>query len=470
MLRQRPICRGARALDPHARLRRRDLAALGVGLVQPERRTSTRWWSFAERNHGTDRVKILFVHQNFPGQFLHLAPEMTRRGHECLALTAEQNHRASSITTVRYRHRAPKPDPAACRAGRTYVEMTDRGVSVARAAAQLRQRHGYVPDVIFGHCGWGETLFLKEVWPNARLIVYAEFFYGARGRDVGFDPEFDKPGLDLAMITTARAAHLGLAMLQADAALAPTRWQSSTFPDVVKPRIEVIFDGIDADVMAPRPDASLTLPDGQVLRPGDEVLTFVARNLEPYRGFHVFMRALPAVMAARPQTRVVIIGGDEVSYGAPPTKAGSWKEVLLAEVRDRADLSRLHFLGRVPYSTFVSAMHVSRVHAYLTYPFVLSWSMLEAMAAQCHVVASRTAPVEEIIVDGHNGTLVDFFDVAAWSEVLIDALGRPEAYEAERQAARQTVTNAYDLRRCLPRIADFVERIGRGDLVSTSGC
>lgn len=408
-------------------------------------------------------MNILFVHQNFPAQFLHLAPELIRRGHRCLALTDEVNKRETKTPTVRYRHRTPRPDGAVCRLGRTYTEMSDRGISVARAAATLRDKHGFTPDVIFGHSGWGETLFLKEVWPAAKLIIYAEFFYGARGRDVGFDPEFSTPSLDQAMITTARAAHLGMAMLSADAALAPTKWQASTFPPQLRPMIEVIFDGVDTDVLRPDPAAVAVLPDGRQFRAGDEVLTFINRNLEPYRGYHIFMRALPAVMAARPNAQVVIIGGDEVSYGAAPAE-GTWKDRFLNEVRDRVDLSRIHFAGKVPYPAFVSLMQVSRAHAYLTYPFVLSWSMLEAMSAGACIVGSRTAPVEELIKDGVNGRLVDFFDVEGWSAALIAALAEPEAHAPLRAAARRTILQGgYDLRRhCLPAIADFVERVGRG--------
>jgi glycosyltransferase involved in cell wall biosynthesis len=408
-------------------------------------------------------LSILFVHQNFPGQFLHLAPEMMRRGHRVLALTDAANKRETKVPTFRYRHDAPKADPAACRLGRTYTEMTDRGVTAARAAAQIRQKHGFVPDVIFGHSGWGETLFLKEVFPEARLIIYAEFYYGARGRDVGFDPEFSAATLDQAMITEARNAHLGLSMLQADAALSPTRWQAGTFPPALKPKIEVIFDGIDTDINRPNPDAAYTLPNGLTLRAGDEVLTFINRNLEPYRGYHTFMRALPAVLAARPEAQVVLIGGDDVSYGQKPKDGRTWKETFLDEVRLGLDLGRVHFVGRVPYGDFVRLMQVSRVHAYLTYPFVLSWSLLEAMATGCAIVGSCTAPVEELIRDGVNGRLVDFFDVAGWSAALIEGLAHPERFAAQRVAARETILRGgYDLRDCLPRIADFVERVARG--------
>lgn len=405
-------------------------------------------------------MKILFVHQNFPGQFLHLAPALQARGHECLALTDVTNTRSSSIQTVKYRHSATPPDPAACRLGRNFTQMSDRGVTVARACLQLSEK-GYAPDVIFGHSGWGETLFLKEIWPEAKLLVYSEFYYKGRGADVGFDPEFDQPSFDQVMIAQGRAAHLAQSLIHADAGLSPTQWQASTHPPALRERIEVIFDGVDTAVMCPNPQARLTLPNGHVLRAGDEVLTFVNRNLEPYRGYHSFMRALPAILAERPEAQVVIVGGNDVSYGRPAPDGKTWKDIYLAEVAGQIDLNRVHFIGKVPYPTFVALMQVSRVHAYLTYPFVLSWSMLEAMSAGCLVIGSRTAPVQELIEDGVNGRLVDFHDVQGWSRLISKALARPERFTALRQAARETIQRGYDLQTvCLPRMIAFVEGHG----------
>ena len=362
-------------------------------------------------------MKILFVHQNFPGQFLHLAPELQRRGHECLGLTDSQNKRSSVIPVVRYTHDVVAVDPAATRLGRNYTQMSDRGVTVARAASQLRDKRGYIPDVIIGHSGWGETLFLKEVWPAAKLVVYAEFYYRGQGADVGFDPEFNPPNFDQVMISQGRAAHLGQALLHADAGLSPTEWQANSYPAALRKLIEVIHDGVDTDVMQPNADANFTLPNGTVLR-----------------------------------------AGDEVSYGAAPKGAKGWKEVILDEVRDRIDPARVHFLGRVPYDQFTTLMQIARVHAYLTYPFVLSWSMLEAMAAGALIVGSRTTPVQEVIDHGKNGLLVDFFDVAGWATLLTDALGNPQNYASLRTQARQTILDKYDLRsRSLPRLVTYIE-------------
>ena len=408
-------------------------------------------------------MKILFVHQNFPGQFLHLAPALKARGHECLALTDLANSRASEIPVMKYKHQPEAVDPAATRLGRNYTQMSDRGVTVARAAMQMRNQHNYVPDVIFAHSGWGEPLFLKEVWPEARLLIYAEFYYRGRGADVGFDTEFNPPGFDQVMIAKGRAAHLGQALLHADAGLSPTFWQASTYPPALRRMIDVIHDGVNTDVCRPNPEATFTLPGGRLVRAGDEVLSFVNRNLEPYRGYHIFLRALPEVLAARPDAQVVLVGGDEVSYGGTPKGQKGWKETILNEVRDRLPMDRVHFVGKLPYDQFVSLMQVTRTHAYLTYPFVLSWSMIEAMSCGAHVVASRTRPVEEVIVHGQNGTLVDFFDVPAWSATLIEALANPAAARPLRDAARATALAHYDLKtRCLPRLVKWVEGFGPG--------
>ena len=406
-------------------------------------------------------MKVLFVHQNFPGQFVHLAPALQQRGHDVLALTCESNDRPSPVRVAKYRE--PSEIEISSTLTRHYATCAERGAKTALAARQLRDRHGYVPDVIFGHPGWGETLFLKDVWPDARLLVYAELMYRSTGLDAGFDPEFPREELGSRLLVTARSAHLVQALVQSDAALCPTAFQASTFPDIFRDRITLCHDGIDTNLVRPAPDARLDIPGTTLsFRPGDEVLSFVSRTLEPYRGCHSFMRALPEVLVARPNAHVVIVGAEGQSYGPSPKDGISWKDRYLNEVRDRCDLSRVHFLGRVPYTTYLTLLQVSRVHAYLTYPFVLGWSLLEAMAAGTLVVASDTAPVREVIRDGQNGRLVDFFDIDAWSHALIEGLQDPDAGADLRAAARSTVVEEFDLySRCLPRLITFVETAGR---------
>lgn len=403
-------------------------------------------------------MKILFVHQNFPAQFLHLAPEMQKRGHQVLALTDAANNRKISIPHVKYTFKAQPVDAGQTRLGRNYTVMSDRAVIVARAAISLRDEKGYTPDVIFAHSGWGESLFLKEVWPNAKLIVYAEFYYRGDGADIGFDPEFSQKTFDQVMIAQGRAAYLTQSIVHADAALSPTHFQADTHPALLRSRITVIHDGVDTRILAPNPKATFALPNGKTVAVGDEVLTFVNRNLEPYRGYHVFMRALPEVMRARPKAEVILIGGDEVSYGPPAPDGKKWKDIFLDEVKDKLDLSRVHFMGKIPYPDFVNLLHVSRAHAYLTYPFVLSWSSIEAMAAGCHIIASNTAPVREAMVHGETATMVDFFDIKGWSKAMIDALAHPDKFQPLREAARKHAVTRYDLRSyCLPQMIAFVE-------------
>ena len=400
-------------------------------------------------------MKILFVHQNFPGQFLHLAPALAMRGHEVMALTDERNKRPSPVQVVRYKALDENPVRGLAR---SYAEHVERGWLAARGCRALRDRHDYTPDLIFGHSGWGETLFLREIWPEARLLVYAELLYRTRGHDVGFDPEIVPDSDEGRISTLARSAHLIQGLVQADAGLAPTRYQADSFPPELRQKLTVIHDGIDTDIVRPNPEASLTLPNGRVLRPDDEVLSYVSRSLEPYRGFHRFMRALPAVMQARPEAQVVLIGGDGVSYGSTPPAAASWKAAMLAELQGQLDLSRIHFLNRVPYAQYLSLLQVARVHCYLTYPFVLSWSLTEALAAGCYIVASDTEPVRELVRDGENGRLVPFFDGPALEAALIRGLaGDPEAGRL-RAAARQTIVNGYDLKRdSLPKLVNWVE-------------
>jgi len=400
-------------------------------------------------------MRILLVHRNFPGQFRYLAPALIKAGHKVGVLTWDQNKNPQALPTALYSHELTKTKGLAG----FYTEHVEFGASVARRAAVLAQK-GDAPDVIFGSINWGETLYLKEIWPKARHLGYAEFMYNTRGRDTGFDPEFSKLSLESDMRTVARTGHLVLGAARSDALLSPTHWQASSFPPDMQGKISVIHDGVDTDRIAPDPDATYQVPNGPLLKVGDEVVTFVNRNLEPYRGYHTLMRALPKLMAARPNLHVVMVGGHGSGYGPSP-RDKSWKDVFLDEVRDRIDLKRLHYVGRIPYPDLLNVLRVGRAHAYLSYPFVLSWSMLEAMSLGCVVVGSDTPPVAEVITDGVNGHLVDFFDIDTWVAKLTEVLSDPGAQTPIRLAARQHIIDSYDLRRvCLPKLLSFVETAG----------
>lgn len=412
-------------------------------------------------------MRLLFVHQNFPGQFKHLAPALARAGHQVLALSLQARAAAvwQGVRVVPYRvarGNTPGLHP-------WLVDMetkTLRGAACFEAVRGLRKQ-GFVPDVIVAHPGWGESLFLKQVWPQARLGLYAEFFYREQGGDVGFDPEFADADPEVAacrlqLKNLNHQAHAGLA----DAALSPTHWQASTYPAEYQRLITVVHDGIDTDALCPDPGVCFRhpLPDGErQWTRDDEVITFVARELEPYRGFHIFMRALPELLRRRPQAQVLVVGGDGVSYGARPADGRSWKTVFSEEVRPQigdADWARVHFLGKLPHDRFVDMLRVSRLHLYLSYPFVLSWSLLEAMSVGACVLGSDTAPVREAVSEGETGRLIDFFDTQALVERACELLADPEQRARLGANARAQVLARYDLARvCLPAQLAWVDAL-----------
>lgn len=407
-------------------------------------------------------MNILFIHQNFPGQYKHLAPALAARGHQCVALTlrVKEPVKWNGVQILPYAIKRKQGQG-------THPWVQDFDTKVIRAEAcfhaarQLRER-GFTPDIIVGHHGWGETMFLRDVWPKARIGLYCELYHLTDGDHLGFDPEF-QPEVSAAEYLRIRLKNLNnqVHFRMADLGISPTFFQADTFPAEFRDKISVIHDGIDTDHLVPNPEVSLTLPDGSTLTRQDEVITFVNRNLEPYRGYHIFMRALPRLLKERPQARVLIVGGEDVSYGARPPKGQSWKQIFIDEVRGKIPTpswERVHFLGKIPYPDFVKLLQLSRVHVYLTYPFVLSWSLFEAMSAEAAIVASDTGPLKEAIRHGDTGRLVDFFDGEALVQEVCLLLEDAEMRQALGRAARKHIVESYDLQRqCLPRQLDWVD-------------
>ncbi|NWA08440.1 glycosyltransferase family 4 protein [Pseudomonas gingeri] len=377
-------------------------------------------------------MNVLMIHQNFPGQFRHVASYfMKQPSTNLLAIGRDTAPGLQGVKLIKYR---PMRGP---RAGihpyvHSYENAVLHGQQVQRLLLRLKGR-GYRPDIVLGHPGWGETLFVKDVYPDVPLVHFCEYYYRSVGADAGFDPEFPS-NLDTGPRITARNALHLINLERCDFGITPTRWQHSLHPEAYKPKIHIAHEGIPTDALSPNPGAVFTLPNGKVLRVGDQVVTYVARNLEPYRGFHIFMRAIPHILEKNPNANIVIVGAEGVSYGVKPEGYLSWKEKMEAE--HPTDITRVHFLGAVSYDKYRVLLQVSAAHVYLTYPFVLSWSLLEAMAVGCCVIASDTAPVKEVIEDGVNGYLVDFFSFIDVAKKVSQALNEMAEQRSLRESAR----------------------------------
>ncbi|WP_285295382.1 glycosyltransferase [Aureimonas altamirensis] len=410
---------------------------------------------------------LLFVHNNFPAQFKHVGPLLAREGRYAVSALHKRPDLPDQALGMRlYSYTPVGGISAGVHPWLTQVENAlNHGEAATRRALELR-RAGFEPDVIIGHHGWGEMMFLRDIWPKARIGLYCELYYRHRDSSWDFDPEF-LDTINPAAVCKARMLNIpfDLSFEGAVAGLSPTRWQANTFPESIRRRIDVVHDGIDTAQIRPSGSARLEV-DGGVLTRENEVFTFVSRHLEPYRGLHIFMRALPALLRKRPAAHVVIVGseGKEGGYGPLP-ESGTWKEKFIAEVRpqmDDAQWARVHFLGRIPYERFLQVLQVSTVHVYLTYPFVVSWSLLEAMSAGAAIVAGDTAPVREMVEDGHNGLLVDFFDSMALADTLARLATAPLQRARMGAAARQFVIDTYEVAHCARRQAEWIDRVAAG--------
>jgi glycosyltransferase involved in cell wall biosynthesis len=401
-------------------------------------------------------VKILFIHKDFPGQFRHIVRHLADTGNQVVGIG---QHCESGFESIRF---YPYDASSFQSLAHPLAQEFDLAVQVGRTVADLchtLKESGFTPDVVVGHTGWGETLFVKDVWPAIPVLGYFEFYYHLHGSDIDFDPEFH-PSTDVAMRLRTRNAINLMALDAADQGLTPTRWQQQRYPARYQDKISVVHEGIDTDMVSPNPSARLHLAGGLSLGTGDLTITYCARNLEPYRGFHTFMRALPRILERLPKARVLIVGDDQVSYGPAPEDGSSWRERLTAELDGSMNFDRVHFLGWLPYRSYLTVLQISTVHIYLTYPFILSWSLLEALSAGCLVVGSRTGPVEEVITDGTNGYLVDFFDVEALATRIVEAVETNDRHRL-RTAARTSVVKRFDLSRVsLPRYLETLRGLG----------
>ncbi len=409
-------------------------------------------------------MRVLFLHNNFPAQYRHIARLLAAdRDNQVVFATSRREGTIPGVEKVLY-----KPARAVRAETHHYVRSLESAVlagqAVYRITGALKQR-GFVPDLVCGHSGWGPTFYVKDAFPDAKLLCYFEWYYRARGTDADFLP--DSPiGADDACRIRTRNAPILLDLAECDWGQSPTRWQSDQFPEVFRSKISVLHDGVDTDYFQPEAGAKLVLPDLD-LASAREIVTYVARGMEPYRGFPQFMAAAALLLARRPDCHVVVVGEDRVAYGRKLGHGQTYQQKMLAELD--LDRSRIHFTGPLPYGQYRQVLRASSVHVYLTVPFVLSWSMIEALATGCLVVASDTAPVREVIADGRNGLLVDFFAAERLADRVAEGLDHPDRFAEIRAAARRTVLERYDLRDRLADQRRLIEAVANGNLPAAAG-
>lgn len=403
-------------------------------------------------------MNIVFIHKIFPGQFKHLIEKFSASpGHRVIAICQEfapEFHARSfpGCAVKVYR-------PARQSQAHPQLERMDSDVSNGRAVASVLrelQAEGFHPDLILAHTGWGEALYCKDVFPDVPLIGYFEFYYHAQGADADFDPEQRLSLDDRYRIRTLNAGQL-LNLVSCDAGVSPTRWQKQLYPSEFQGKIHAIHEGVDASQFKPDRSAAFTLPSGEILDRSAEIVTYVSRNLEPYRGFPQFMQAVEILQRRRPHVRVLIAGGDESGYSRRLNSGKSYREKVCEEIN--LDRSRVHFLGWLPYVKHRRLLQVSSVHVYLTVPFVLSWSVIEAMASGCVLVASDTTPVREVIRHGHNGLLFDFFSPAQIADAIDSVLDHPVRMKHLGEQARRDVMEDFNNINTVSRYIRLMENV-----------
>lgn len=406
-------------------------------------------------------MKILFLHPNFPAQFRHLATALAKDSNNEVLFGTKFENPEWQIPGVR--KVVFKPSREARAETHHYVRFLENGVlhgqAVFRIAEQLKAE-GFVPDIVYGHSGWGPTLFIKDAFPNAKLMCYFEWFYHAIGSDADFDPADPLTIDDMARIRIKNTPIL-VDLYSCDWGVSPTYWQRSQFPQEFHSKISVLHDGVDTEFFKPNPGAKLMLPNLD-LSEVDEIVTYVTRGMEPYRGFPEFIESIAYLQERRPNCHVVIVGSDRVCYGKSLPNGETYKDYMLKKVP--LDLSRVHFVGSLPYGLYLKVIQASQVHVYLTRPFVLSWSMIESMSTGCLVLGSDTAPVKEVIKDGENGLLADFFSPKQIADRISEVLDHPTRMAQVRQKARETVLERYSLELLLPSHVQLIKDVANGSL------
>jgi len=396
-------------------------------------------------------MKLLFLHPNQPSQFKWPAIEFAKDPANEVVMLSQKNLEVPvpGVEVIGFGGRVPadaRPHPFAHK----FNAGCHRARDVAVACLRLKQR-GFVPDVIVAHSGWGDGMYLKSVFPDVPQLAYMEFWFQPRGADLGFDPTRTPSAEVIATRATDNAIH-AMNFFNADWCITPTFWQKSVHPRDMHGRISVLHEGVDTELVAPMAGQLFELPDGRVLDPAKhEIVTHVERHFDRYRGFPTFLESVALIQRERPNAHVVVVGKEGLGYSGP--KKGHFAQMIAEADFDRA---RTHFVGYLSYEKYVRLLQVSSAHIYLTFPFVLSWSFMEAMAAGCAIAASDTAPVREMARDGEHCLMFDFFDPKALAERVVALLEDRALAARLGAAARQRMVEQYDMRLLQPRMKQLI--------------
>jgi glycosyltransferase involved in cell wall biosynthesis len=396
-------------------------------------------------------MHILFVHQNFPAQFGHIAAYLVQcKGYRCSFASQQPAGNVGGIECVQYTIKGGATEQTHY-CSRSFENAIWHSHALYDA---LQARPDLKPDLVVAHSGFLSTVFLRELY-DCPVVNYFEYYYRTVGADMDYRPDFPYPAINR-LRAHARNANILLDLENCDAGYSPTRWQRSLFPRTYRDKIRVIFDGIDTTVWKPLPGAPRRV--GNLAVADDmRIITYVSRGMESIRGFDIFMKFAKQMCARRRDVLFFVVGEDRVCYGGDLefTGAKSFKEWVLA--RDQYDLSRIHFTGPLPIPVLAHLLAITDLHVYLTVPFVLSWSLMDALACGATVLASDTAPVREMIAHGHNGLLADFFNVEAMMEAASRVLDAPQEHRPLGRAGVEMIRERYSLDVCLPRMLALYE-------------
>jgi glycosyltransferase involved in cell wall biosynthesis len=402
-------------------------------------------------------MHVLFIHQNFPAQFGHIARHLIKQaGWTCSFVSQTPAGVVDGIKKITYTNRG------GARESTHYCSRTfENAIWHAHAVYDACKAHPDLrPDLIVGHSGFGSTLFLPELYAGVPIINYFEFFYHPHQSDMDFRPEFPPPEIDY-LRARARNAMLLLDLENCRHGYSPTHFQQQLFPEVYRPKIDVIFDGIETDIFrrldnVPRQIAGRSIPAST------RIVTYVSRGFESMRGFDIFMRVAERIYQQFSDVVFIVVGSRRVCYGGDEKhiKHKTFYEHAMAQ--SSYEMDKLIFTGLIPVSTLAQVFSLSDLHLYFTVPFVLSWSLMDALACGCTVLASNTAPVREVIENGKNGLLCDFFDVEGFASQAVEVLRDPGAFRHLGTCAVDGIHRNYAIDVTLPRLTRLFEQATSG--------